>query len=282
MHPYLRLVRVGNLGVSFLGTLVGGVAAAGVGLGLAPVGGITLLLAAASTTCVTAGGNALNDVLDVASDRTNHPDRPLVTGEIPVAAARRLVVLLFLAAAALVIPVLLRAPLLAPILGAAILALLGYELRWKSEGLVGNLLVAFLTAAVFLYGAAAIGNLGPVLPFAAMAFLATLSREVIKDMEDAEGDVDRRTLPRVHGMSTAGTTARVAVGAAILLSPLPVLTYLGGHLDTQIIYLALVGAADVVFLASVRWLPNRLHLEQSLSKGAMTIALLAFLVTAFR
>jgi hypothetical protein len=37
-----------------------------------------------------------------------------------------------------------------------------------------------------------------------------------------------------------------------------------------------------VFVASVLWLPNRLHREQSLSKGAMSLALLAFLSTALR
>jgi hypothetical protein len=35
-------------------------------------------------------------------------------------------------------------------------------------------------------------------------------------------------------------------------------------------------------VVSVVWLPKRLHREQTLSKGAMTVALLAFLAAAFR
>jgi geranylgeranylglycerol-phosphate geranylgeranyltransferase len=168
------------------------------------------------------------------------------------------------------------------ILGVCIVALVGYEFFGKAEGVGGNLLVALLTGAVFLYGGAALGNALVVVPFAAMAFLATLSREIIKDMEDAEGDVDRRTLPRVRGMATAAGAARGAVLGAILLSPVPLATLFRGFPDAEIAYLGIVALADVIFLASVWGLPARLHQEQTLSKGAMTVALFAFLATAFR
>lgn len=282
MQPYLRLVRVGNVGVSFVGTAVGGLAARGAGLELGLSTYLALLLAAGSTACVTGAGNALNDYLDRDSDRTNHPDRPLVTGAIAPGHARGLAAGLLLLSGALIAPIVLAAPLLAPLWALAVGALLLYELRWKSEGLAGNLLVAFLTAAVFLYGGAAVGDLLPVLAFAAMAFFATLSREIIKDMEDASGDVGRRTLPRVRGLGVATVAARGAVAAAIVLSPLPLLTFLAGRLPVQLAYLAVVAGADLLFLLSVSSLPDQLHREQSLSKGAMTVALLAFLATAFR
>jgi geranylgeranylglycerol-phosphate geranylgeranyltransferase len=282
VNPYLRLVRVGNLGVSFLGTLVGGLAAAGVGLGLSRTDGLFLLLAAVSTTCVTAGGNVLNDYLDQGTDRVNHPERPLVTGEIRPGTARVLAILLFVAAGAVVLPILPVHPFLGGILGVCLAALLGYEFFGKAEGFAGNLLVALLTGGVFLYGGAAIGEILIVLPFAAMAFLATLSREIIKDMEDAEGDVNRRTLPRVRGMPAATWAARLAVAGAILLSPVPVLTMFQGLPIAEFGYLAVVAVADVIFVVSVWWLPQQLHREQGLSKGAMTVALLAFLATAFR
>ena len=47
-------------------------------------------------------------------------------------------------------------------------------------------------------------------------------------------------------------------------------------------YLALVVIADALFVASVVSLPRNLHREQTLSKVAMTVALLAFLAAAFR
>ncbi|MGA7923920.1 MAG: UbiA family prenyltransferase, partial [Thermoplasmata archaeon] len=157
-----------------------------------------------------------------------------------------------------------------------------YEFRFKTEGLAGNVLVAFLTGAVFLYGGAAVGDVLVIVPFALMAFLSTLSREVIKDMEDAKGDVDRRTLPRTHGMAAAGLLARISAGLAIALSPVPLVTFLSLFTVAGIIYLATVLAADALFVVSVVWLPERLHREQSVSKGAMTVALIAFLAAAFR
>ncbi len=282
MHPVLRLVRVGNLGVSFVGTIVGGLAARGAGIAL-PLGfWVYVVLAAASTALVTAGGNVLNDLLDLEGDRVNHPDRPLVTGAISPAAARILAVGLFVAGIEVAIPVALREPLVGLILAIAVGSLLGYEFRLKARGFVGNLTVALLTGLVFLYGAAAAGNPVVLAPFAAMAFLATLSREVIKDMEDVAGDVGRTTLPQARGLPVAGGVARGAVGAAIALSFVPLLWFVAPASVAGIMYLVLVLAADAVFGVSVAYLPRRLHWEQTMSKVAMTVALFAFLAVAFR
>lgn len=282
VHPIVRLLRPGNTLVSFAGTIVGGLAALGRGIPSDPEFLLALLLAATSTACVTAGGNVLNDLGDRESDRVNHPDRPLVTGAVRPAAARRLVVGLFAASALVIAPVALNHLLLPVLLAAALASLLAYELKFKAGGLTGNGLVAFLTAAVFLYGGAVTSDVAAIIPFAAMAFGATLSRELIKDMEDAAGDVDRSTLPRTRGMGVAALLARVAVGAAIVLSPWPFLSLVTLGSAAGIMYLALVLAADVLFVLSVSWLPERLHREQSISKGAMTVALLAFLAVAFR
>lgn len=282
VHPALRLVRLSNVLVSFAGTVVGGLVArgAGVAVPLAVYG--ALALAAASSAMVTAGGNVLNDVLDVDGDRVNHPDRPLVTGAIRVATARILAAALLVASLLTVLPIVLATPWVAVIWAVAVGALLTYEFRFKALGLAGNLLVAFLTAAVFLYGGAAAGAPALLVPFALMAFGATLSREVIKDMEDAEGDVDRRTLPRVRGFGAATLVARAAVVVAIGLSPLPLLSFLRLSSGAGIIYLGLVLVADGLFVYSVARLPRDLHREQTVSKGAMTVALLAFLAAAFR
>jgi len=282
VQPWLRLVRVGNTLTALAGTVVGGLVARGVGLPASASFWVLILLASVSTACVTAGGNVVNDVLDLETDRTNHPDRPLVTGAIPLGSARYAAAALFVVGGLAMVPVAWSEPLVAVLFALAVVALLGYEFRFKSEGFLGNLLVAFLTGAVFLYGGAAAGHPLLVVPFAAMAVAATLSREVIKDMEDAEGDRDRRTLPRVRGFGVASGIARGSVGLAVALSPVPILTFLSPTTVAGIMYLALVGAADALFVVSVLWLPNRLHREQTLSKGAMTVALLPFLAAAFR
>ncbi|MGI0154883.1 MAG: geranylgeranylglycerol-phosphate geranylgeranyltransferase [Thermoplasmata archaeon] len=275
-------MRAGNLGVSFVGTVVGGLVAHGIGIsGSTPFWSI-LLLAAASTALVTAGGNVLNDLEDIEEDRVNHPDRPLVTGAISVPGARIVAIGLFVAGIEAAIPVILVEPLVGVILAFALAGMLAYEFRLKAAGFAGNLVVAALTGLVFLYGGAAAGDALLLAPFAAMAFLATLSREVVKDMEDVEGDVSRETLPKTHGLAYSGRVARVAVGAAIVLSVVPLLWFVTLDSVAGIIYLALVLAADAVFVASTVFLPQRLHWEQTMSKVAMSIALFAFLAVAFR
>ncbi|MGC2205138.1 MAG: geranylgeranylglycerol-phosphate geranylgeranyltransferase [Thermoplasmata archaeon] len=282
MHPALRLVRAGNLVVSFVGTVVGGLAARGMGVSEPSRFWILVVLAAVSTALVTAGGNVLNDLLDLEGDRVNHPGRPLVTGAISVAGARTLAIGLFVAGIEVAIPVVLVEPLVGVLLAVAVAALLGYEFRFKAAGFAGNLLVGALTGMVFLYGGAAAGNVLLMLPFAAMAFGATLSREVIKDMEDLAGDAGRRTLPMTHGIPFASGIARGAVAGAIALSFVPLVWFLRASSVAGIMYLALVLAADAIFVLSVASLPLRLHREQTLSKVAMTVALIAFLVVAFR
>lgn len=282
MRPILRLVRFGNTAVSFVGTVVGGVAARGVGIALSETVWAYLILAAFSTAFVTAGGNIVNDLLDQESDRVNHPDRPLVTGEISRRSAQFLAAGLLGGSVVLAIPVAVHEPLVGVLLAAALVALLSYEFRFKAVGFGGNLLVAFLTGLVFLYGGAATGVPLAVLPFGFMAFFATLSREVIKDMEDLAGDVDRSTLPRVRGLGFAGGVARGSVVVALGLSLLPLVVLVRLDSVAGIMYAALVLVADALFVVSVAWLPNRLHLEQTVSKGAMAVALLAFLAVAFR
>ena len=280
--PALRLVRPGNVLVSFVGTVVGALVARGAGLA-GPASFFEFAgLAGLSAALVTAGGNVLNDVLDVAGDRVNHPDRPLVTGAVSLPTARLLCAILLLGSVIAILPIVTSAIWLAPILGLALAAVLAYELRFKARGLPGNALVAFLTAEVFLYGGAAAGSPLLLVPFAGMAFAATFSRELIKDMEDAGGDVDRATLPRTHGFPLASALARGAVVVAIGLSPVPLLAFVPIGSIAGIIYLALVAATDAVFVLSVSRLPEQLHREQTLSKRAMTIALLAFVATAFR
>lgn len=292
MNPWVRLLRPGNGAISFVGTVVGGLSATGIYGGRLEVEALPLLLAGVTTFLVASAGNVLNDYLDREGDKKNHPDRPLPKREVEAAAVRNFAGLLFVLSA---LPLGLvagfgRLPptpfgtgLPVAVWLMAVALLLAYELRWKARGLGGNATVAALTGAVFFFGATVVGAPLLAISLAAMASLATLSREIIKDMEDAEGDVDRATLPRTRGMGVASMAARGAVLAALLLSPVPLVAWRPPlPLPAAIIYLAFVAAADLVFVLSVWHLPERLHREQSLSKVAMVLALVGFLGAAIR
>lgn len=230
---YVRLARPGNALMAAVGVVAGGLAA-----GVEPVGWARILLAAVSAVFGVAGGNALNDALDLRVDRLGHGSRPVASG---VVSARHAVEFAcacfgaaFGAAALANVWVLLLALLLT-------VALSLYEARWKARGLPGNVAVSVVVASTFLMGALA--SVPPVrlwgwaepgaiaaalvpLPLwmASVAFLANLSRELYKDLEDAVADRgERTTYPHRHGGGATRRLAGMMLAVAVPLSVVPVL-----------------------------------------------------------
>ncbi len=96
-----------------------------------------------------------------------------------------------------------------------LLALLAYTEFFKGLPGVGNALVAYLVGSTFLFGGAAVGEIGPAIVLAVLAATATLTREIIKDVEDIDGD-------RAEGLNTLpiaiGERRALVVAAACSLS----------------------------------------------------------------
>lgn len=163
---------------------------------------------------ITAAGNVINDYYDVGIDRVNRPDRPIPSGRVTLRAARAWAVTLFLAGILLCIPT-NRICLAIAVFNAFLLAL--YAAWLKRLPLVGNLAVSYLAGSMFIFGGALGGLPGMfrVLPFAIMTFFAMLSRELVKDAEDIEGDraSGAVTLPIRYGIRA---TAILALASAIL------------------------------------------------------------------
>jgi geranylgeranylglycerol-phosphate geranylgeranyltransferase len=106
-----------------------------------------------------------------------------------------------------------------------------------------------------------------------MAALATLGREIVKDIQDMEGDFDRVTLPKRIGRRNAGLVGSAAFLAAVALSFEP---YLAGLFGLE--YLAAVLLADAIFIYS-----SIVHFQnpkkgQTWAKYGMLVALIAFLI----
>ncbi|MDL5503145.1 MAG: UbiA family prenyltransferase, partial [Candidatus Methanoperedens sp.] len=120
----------------------------------------------------------------------------------------------------------------------------------KRKVLIGNLSVAYLTGSTFLFGGAAYGLKGidvtSVLFF--LSILATLAREIVKTIEDIDGDKKDGavTLPIRIGERPSAYTASVIGFLAILLSPVP---YIMGLFNEY--YLLVVVIADITFLYAV-------------------------------
>lgn len=226
MPPLLRLLRPGNVVLSFVAVAVGGVLSAGAAA-FAPGQRLALGLAMAAAAAVGSGANALNDALDIQIDRINRPDRPVASGAVSVGTARRV-------GWALSVAGVVAAMLVGPVLGAiaaASVALLAVYNRWlKGTAGLGNLAVALVIAAAPLLGALAVGPVtAAVVAAVGLTFLVTLAREVAKDVEDAVGDAagGARTLAVRWGERRASAVALAVVGMTLALAPVPAFTGVG-------------------------------------------------------
>lgn len=236
------------------------------------LGGLTALL-------FTGAGNALNDYFDREVDRANHPTRPIPSGQIEPRAALRFAAALF--ALSIAVSVFINVPALGLVL-VSLALMVGYEIRFKANGWSGNLLIAWLVGSLFLFAGLCVYR-GDVLPLqiaaslALLAGLSTVGREVVKDIEDVAGDVDRATLPRPRGVPFAGRVAQTFTLAAVAMSGLPV--WLG---ILSFSYVPLVALADAILILAAFYAPRSPSRSERLMKLGMVVALASFLAGGFR
>ncbi len=233
---------------------------------------LNVILAMLVVFLFTGGGNALNDYVDMDIDRKNHPERPIPSGQISPSSALRIGII------SLAIPVFIGLFINLESLIIIIVAealMISYEFRYKKRGLIGNVEISIMVGMLFLFGGASAGNMGRTLIFSIMASLATIGREIVKDIEDMEGDTDRVTLPKRIGKEKAGIIAAGAFMSAVSLSSIP-------YRDFGIIYLIIVSIADMIFFYTSYLAMTDAKRSQKMAKLAMLIGLIAFLAGALQ
>jgi geranylgeranylglycerol-phosphate geranylgeranyltransferase len=231
---------------------------------------LEMILSMLVVVAFTGAGNSLNDYFDRDVDVAAHPSRPIPRGAVTPSGALVLSGVLFALSAFAGLAI---GAISFVIVVASLAIMLAYEVLLKSEGLVGNLAISWLTGALFLFGGAAVDNLELAWILAVLAFLATLGREVTKDIQDMEGDKGVRvTLPMKVGVRNAGMVAAISLLGAVALSPAPYLLSL-----LTVWYIPIVALADGVFIYSSIILFRDPERGQKVIKLAMLFALLAFL-----
>lgn len=187
-----------------------------------------------STVLIAAGGYAINDYFDVSIDSINKPEKLYIGKSIH----RREAILLhqLFSAMAIVIGIYLawksgnlRLLMIQPI---TIAFLWFYSTGYKKQPLLGNILISFLTGFVVILTVlyetplfhpetieqqtAAYAIFIRAFYYFVFAFLVNLMREIVKDMEDAEGDerYGCRTIPILWGMQTS---KRIVMGIALVV-----------------------------------------------------------------
>ncbi|MCE5215173.1 MAG: UbiA family prenyltransferase [Methanobacterium sp.] len=267
MNPYLEIIRPGNAILAVISILL-----------MAAISGVFnfyVVLACAVVFIVTGFGNAINDYFDYKIDAINKPERPIPSGRISHRQAG------YYAWALAVIGILLGflinlIPGLIALTSALLMFYYAYSLKKKM--LIGNLLISFLTGLSFVFGGVVVGAITVSIYLGFYAFLTTMMREIVKDMEDVKGDEQEgaNTLPIAYGMRVSSITAASFMIFASLTSP--ILYFIG---VLTIFYLPLLAVAIVIFLSGAvsilkdRSVENAANVSKRIKIG-MIITLLAF------
>ncbi len=190
-----------------------------------------------SLSLLAMGGNIQNDLKDIVTDSHSHPDRPLVAGNFSRSRLQMLYLILFTAGWAASRMVSLTHGILALVI---ILLLWIYNHSLKGRSLVGNLTVSFL-CGISIYFAEWPGLINHTLVPFTFAFISTLAREILKDIQDIEGDLRAglSTLPIKFGVKTAKKISGVLIVLVLFLLPFPT-TFFGYHFSFGIAALILV------------------------------------------
>jgi geranylgeranylglycerol-phosphate geranylgeranyltransferase len=244
ISAYINIVRPPNFLITFF-TVIVAVAVSYKG----EYSSVKVLLAAITASLTMSAGNIINDVYDLSGDKINHPGRPIPSGLISVNAA--LYYYFILLAVSLFLSLFISNLNFAVNL-LAILLLYLYSFRLKRVAFGGNLVVSLLTGLTFIYGGIAVNNLYDSIIPALFAFLINLIREIVKDMEDTEGDIREGIIsfPSKYGIKAAKQTI---IALTILLIIFTFFPYINGNYSNYYIAVIIILVIPVLiyFLISI-------------------------------
>ena len=240
-----------------------------------------LLLACFSGSFITIAANAINDYYDLDIDKINRPYRPLPKELLTpndalvfslVCFGFGIFISFFINSTAVVISILFS------------ILLFLYSFHFKRTVLVGNFIVSLATAFAFIYGGLAVNRLGQSLFPATFAFLMHFGREIIKDMEDAEGDKQNhaQTLPIQHGFKISKWCVTILFGFLLFATLIPYVLNLYGF---WYLLTVLLGVNSVlVFVTLSMWANSEKENLRKLSailKADMLVGLFAIYLGRF-
>lgn len=244
MIYYLKLIRPLNCLITFLTVIVASFIASENSLTFSIV-----LLGAIVASLIAAAGNVINDYFDIETDRIAHPDRPLVTGKIEKHKALRFYILINFTA--VLISYFISTLILGIVLFSFLLLFL-YSLTLKRIILLGNVTIAFLTGLVFLYGGVLVGNIYAAVIPSVFAFLINFIREIVKDIQDINGDLNAGviTFPAKYGIDKTKTIILILSVILIIITFHP-FVYSYYKIEYFLVIMIIVNPVIVYFLKSI-------------------------------
>jgi 4-hydroxybenzoate polyprenyltransferase len=147
-----------------------------------------------------AAGYVINDILDIEEDIINKPEKRIIAKHISIRSGIIFYIILLLGSLAFGFLTGLSMGLVCVMIS---VLLYFYSSDLKGTTLWGNLLVSLMNGVVVFFSAQGVDEKfnGYFAEYAFLAFLITMVREVVKDIEDMEGDKTREyeTFPIVYG-----------------------------------------------------------------------------------
>lgn len=212
---YIKLTRPLNGVISFISILLAIYIAGGVSISL-----INYIIAATAGMLTGAAGNVINDYFDVEIDKINRPDRMIASGKISTTSALNFYLMLIVTA--LILSLFLNMEAFVVVTVASIFIFL-YSSMWKKLPLIGNVVVSSVTGFAFIYGGIVVGNILPTIFPALFAFMTTLIREIVKDIQDIKGDKarDLKTFPISYGAKKSVKLINILTVILILMTTFP-------------------------------------------------------------
>ena len=244
MNPYIEILRPGN-------ALMGAISIILVAL-IDKTISIPVILAMLTVFFETAAGNVINDYFDYKIDLINKPERPIPSGRISLENGRNYGYLLFAAGTmcGFLISYITNNWIPFGIVLFADVVLYLYAYTLKTTPLLGNLTVGFMTGFGFVFGGFSINNPSIIMTslfLGFFAFVMTTAREIVKDIEDLEGDKAdcAKTLPILIGEKKPAILAAVLIIIDSALCPLLYYYHIFG-----ILYLVVIAIAVILFIYS--------------------------------
>ena len=172
-----------------------------------------IVLAAIAAALTAAGGNIINDIYDIETDKYSHPNRVLVKKYISKKEALALYLLIVFIS--ILIAAYVSVILIIFVLAVTILLYI-YSFRLKQLPLVGNITISLITGLAFIYGGLVAGNATGAFVPAVFAFFINLVRELVKDIQDIDGDLklNYKTFPIKYGIEHS---KKLIVSLSVLL-----------------------------------------------------------------
>lgn len=241
-----------------------------------PTGISLIILSSLAAALTAAAGNIINDIFDIETDKTAHPDRVLTTGRLTKTEAMIEYFLLNIIAGIIAIYL---SPKLFIIVVFSILLLYLYSAYLKKIPLIGNITVALLTGLAFIYGGFAVANPAAAIVPAVFAFFINLIREIVKDIQDIEGDKKQKiiTYPIKFGIEPAKkiTVILIIILTAFTLYPFITEIY---KIEYFIIVMALV---NPVFIICLKNLLNKKETNVALTSNLLKLNMILGLIAIY-